>query len=127
MERTMKIRVWMTAAVVLIAGASSSRAQAIAKLDSSTTAVTSDSAVTTYPATTSSIDMGPAAVRRTTTPRSLDAAMAATHQGMGEAKALMIVGAAGFVAGALIGGDSGKIIMVGSAVVGLYGLYQYLQ
>ena len=54
-------------------------------------------------------------------------AFAQTHKGLGQSKAMMGVGIAGFVAGALIGGDSGKIIMVGSAVVGLYGLYQYLQ
>ena len=42
-------------------------------------------------------------------------------------KALMIVGGAAFVAGALIGGDAGTIVMVGGAAVGLYGLYKYLQ
>ena len=42
-------------------------------------------------------------------------------------EALMIVGGAAFVAGALIGGDAGTIVMVGGAAVGLYGLYLYLQ
>ena len=42
-------------------------------------------------------------------------------------EALMIVGGAAFVAGALIGGDAGTIVMVGGAGVGLYGLYLYLQ
>jgi len=41
--------------------------------------------------------------------------------------ALMIVGGAAFLAGAIIGGDAGTIIMVGGAGVGLYGLYLYLQ
>jgi hypothetical protein len=40
---------------------------------------------------------------------------------------LMIVGGAAFLAGAIIGGDAGTIIMVGGAAVGLYGLYLYLQ
>ena len=53
--------------------------------------------------------------------------MASTNAGLGRAKAMMGVGVAGIVVGALIGGDSGKGIMVGSAVIGLYGLYQYLQ
>ena len=53
--------------------------------------------------------------------------MAATHANMGQAKALMIVGAAAFVAGAIIGDTPGTIIMVGGAAVGLVGLYQYLQ
>lgn len=43
------------------------------------------------------------------------------------AAAMMGVGIASFIAAALIGGDSGKIVMVGSSVVGLYGLYQYVQ
>ena len=41
--------------------------------------------------------------------------------------ALMIVGGAAFIAGAVIGGDAGTIIMVGGAGVGLYGLWQYLK
>jgi hypothetical protein len=41
--------------------------------------------------------------------------------------ALMIVGGAAFVAGALIDGDAGTLIMVGGAAIGLYGLYLYLQ
>lgn len=41
--------------------------------------------------------------------------------------ALMIVGGAAILAGALIEGDAGRIFMVGGAVIGLIGLYQYLQ
>ncbi|MFL5574501.1 MAG: hypothetical protein ACJ79S_00800 [Gemmatimonadaceae bacterium] len=44
-----------------------------------------------------------------------------------QSKALMIVGGAAFVAGAIIGDDAGTIIMIAGAGVGLYGLYQYLQ
>ena len=44
-----------------------------------------------------------------------------------QSTALMIVGGAAFLAGAIIGGDAGTIIMVGGAAVGLYGLYLYLQ
>ena len=44
-----------------------------------------------------------------------------------QSSALMIVGGAAFLAGAIIGGDAGTIIMVGGAAVGLYGLYLYLQ
>lgn len=52
---------------------------------------------------------------------------APANANLGQARALMIVGAAALVAGAIIGDDPGTIIMVGGAVVGLYGLYQYLQ
>jgi hypothetical protein len=47
--------------------------------------------------------------------------------GFGQPEALMIVGGAAFLAGALIGGDAGTIVMVGGAGIGLYGLYLYLQ
>ena len=52
---------------------------------------------------------------------------AAQRQNLGKPVALMIVGGAAFVAGALIGGDAGVLIMVGGAVIGLIGLYQYLK
>jgi hypothetical protein len=51
--------------------------------------------------------------------------VAAAHSS--NSAALMIVGGAAFLAGAIIGGDAGTIIMVGGAGVGLYGLYLYLQ
>jgi hypothetical protein len=41
--------------------------------------------------------------------------------------ALMIVGGAGLIVGALIGGTAGTIVMVAGGVCGLVGLYQYLQ
>lgn len=52
---------------------------------------------------------------------------AARDGNVGQAKAMMIVGAAAFLAGAVIGDTPGTIIMVGGAVVGLVGLYDYLQ
>lgn len=39
----------------------------------------------------------------------------------------MIVGGAILLAGAIIGGDAGTIIMIGGAGIGIYGLYLYLQ
>ena len=41
--------------------------------------------------------------------------------------ALMIVGGAALIGGAIIGGTPGTIVMIGGAAVGLYGLYHYLQ
>ena len=62
------------------------------------------------------------ATQSTTTPTN---ATPARHSD--QPTALMIVGGAAFLAGAIIGGDAGTIIMVGGAAVGLYGLYLYLQ
>jgi hypothetical protein len=47
--------------------------------------------------------------------------------GYGQPMALMVVGGAALLAGLIIGGGGGTAIAVGGALVGLYGLYQYLQ
>ncbi len=72
------------------------------------------------------IDALPTAARRSEANGPLVMA-AAQRANLGQAKALMIVGAAAFVAGAIIGDTPGTIIMVGGAAVGLVGLYEYLQ
>jgi hypothetical protein len=60
---------------------------------------------------------------------SLDAAEAAMQQrlGLGQARALMIVGFAAVVVGLIMDNDPGNLIAVGGAVIGLYGLYHYLR
>jgi len=40
---------------------------------------------------------------------------------------MMFVGVGALLAGAIIGGDPGTIIMVGGAVIGFIGLYEYMQ
>jgi len=47
--------------------------------------------------------------------------------GYGQPVALMVVGGAALLTGLIIGNDAGAAIAVGGAVVGLVGLYQYLQ
>lgn len=47
--------------------------------------------------------------------------------GQGRGTALMVVGGAAVLVGLVIGNGAGNAIAVGGAVVGLYGLYQYLQ
>jgi hypothetical protein len=47
--------------------------------------------------------------------------------GYGQPIALMVVGGAAGLTGLIIGDDAGTAIAVGGAVVGLIGLYQYLQ
>jgi hypothetical protein len=62
-------------------------------------------------------------------PATLDDAEAAMQSrvGLGQARALMIVGFAAVVIGLLMDNDPGTLIAVGGAVVGLYGLYHYLR
>jgi hypothetical protein len=52
---------------------------------------------------------------------------AARRGGFGQGEALMIVGGAAVLVGLLIGGGAGNAIAVGGAIVGLVGLYEYLQ
>ena len=59
----------------------------------------------------------------------LEAAEAAIQQrlGLGQARALMIVGFSAVVIGLLVGDDAGAFIAIGGAAIGLYGLYHYLR
>ena len=50
-----------------------------------------------------------------------------SSRGMGQAQAMMIAGGAAVVVGIIIGDDIGTLIAVSGAIVGLYGLYQYLK
>ena len=47
--------------------------------------------------------------------------------GYGQPVALMVVGGVALLAGLIIGGGAGTAIAVGGAVIGIIGLYQYLQ
>lgn len=64
---------------------------------------------------------------RETARSSQPAVVAAGTANLGQARALMVVGVAALIAGAIIGDTPGTIIMVGGAVIGLVGLYSYLQ
>ena len=67
------------------------------------------------------------AVHSKETARALQPNARATSANLGQARAMMIVGGAALITGPIIGGDPGTVIMVGGAIIGLYGLYQYLQ
>lgn len=47
--------------------------------------------------------------------------------GAGRNVAMMLVGGAAVVTGLIIGDDAGTLLAVGGAIVGLYGLYQFLK
>ena len=112
---------------LLVAAAAPLRAQSLAA-EPSVPLAPSMSA----PAVESSAPVGPAVSSQRTAAHvaesnaPLKAAMPA-NAGLGQARAMMVVGAAAFVAGAIIGGTPGTIIMVGVGVIGLVGLYDYLQ
>lgn len=54
-------------------------------------------------------------------------AAAPLRRGAGQDVAFMVVGVAGMVAGAIIGGDAGTIVLIGGAALALWGLYNYLE
>jgi len=68
-----------------------------------------------------------AGVHARETARPAHPTLAAGSMQQNQARAMMIVGVAGLIAGAIIGDTPGTIIMVGGTVVGLIGLYEYLQ
>lgn len=73
-------------------------------------------------------DAAVVAVRRPVTREARTAnTMVQRRKGYGQPIALMVVGGAALLTGLIIGDDAGTVIAVGGAVVGLYGLYQYLQ
>ncbi len=71
-------------------------------------------------------DAAAVAVRRPAAEARTAAPTPANHS-QGQATALMIVGGAAVLTGLVIGGGAGYAISVGGAVVGLIGLYEYLQ
>jgi hypothetical protein len=91
-------------------------------------AVVSDAPVVTERAAGPTLDGATVGFRHTTqTTQSTHAPVTVAAARGSNSAALMIVGGAAFLAGAIIGDDAGTIIMVGGAAVGLYGLYLYLQ
>ena len=82
---------------------------------------------------TASVPAGPTlaeastAVRRAPATSTTAAATTAAGRGRDAGTALMIVGGAAVLTGIVIGNGAGYAISVAGAVIGLYGLYQYLQ
>lgn len=53
--------------------------------------------------------------------------LTAQRRNVGRPVALMVVGFGALLAGAIIGDDVGTVFMVGGALIGLVGLYEYLK
>ena len=92
-------------------------------------ATTERETVTSSPATGASMTGLRAGVhaRETSRPNQPTMVEAGGRANLGQARAMMVVGVAALIAGAVIGGQPGTFIMVGGAVIGLVGLYDYLQ
>jgi hypothetical protein len=119
--------VLLSLSVMLMALVSSRGAAAQAVTDTAATAALINSASPTVVdagPTTQSLSVG---VQRQAAQPAATPAAARGRSGLGQPEALMIVGGAALLLGAVIGDDPGTILMIGGAIVFLAGLYKYLQ
>ena len=116
------LRVALAAALVL--GSAARPAQAQQALVSRTPPVDVAKPAPTAPGPT--MDAASVAVRQPVS-KDLKITNAAPRRGYGQPVALMVVGGAALLTGLIIGDDAGTVIAVGGALVGLYGLYEFLQ
>ena len=134
----MRRSVFAVVSSLLVVAAGSLRAQGVlltAVMDSAAvTAPVPDSASTAAIAVTTQRDVTGATltglragVHARETARPTEPVRFARTTNQNQARAMMIVGVAALIAGAIIGDTPGTIIMVGGTVVGLIGLYEYLQ
>ena len=68
-----------------------------------------------------------AGIRAPAQAKSLATVSRDAHMGAGTNVALMVVGGAALIVGAIIGGTPGILIAVAGAAIGLYGLYGFIQ
>lgn len=66
-------------------------------------------------------------IKRAETSKAVAAPAAEARLGAGRNVALMVVGGAALIIGAVIGGTAGVLIAVAGAAIGLYGLYNFVQ
>ena len=71
------------------------------------------------------LDASATAFRVPSTSSDSDALVIQRRQSLGKPVAMMVVGGAAIVLGAVIGDAPGTLFMIGGAVALLYGLYQY--
>ena len=66
-------------------------------------------------------------IKRSETAKTAPVPAAEARLGAGKNVALMVVGGAALIIGAVIGGTAGVLIAVTGAAIGLYGLYNFVQ
>jgi hypothetical protein len=99
----------------------------VAAATSVTTTVVADAPI----ATVSDAPRGPlmkdAAVGVRLDARNAPLAVPPKFQATGRNPAMMIVGGAALIVGAVVGGQAGTIVMIAGGIIGLVGLWNYLQ
>ena len=85
-------------------------------------------AITAAPATEATPSLAPTATSSAVgVKRAATAAPALPMAPVERSPAMMIVGGVALIVGAVIGGTAGTIVMIGGGVLGLFGLWNYLQ
>jgi hypothetical protein len=125
-------RLTLVALVVAVAGARPALAQEAAAAEvtpkaAATPQRSSAQAASSAPQTGPTFEAARVGVRPLAQTGAETTAPAAAAQNVGRPLALMIVGFGALLAGAIIGDDVGTIFMVGGALIGLVGLYEYLK
>jgi hypothetical protein len=124
MDRSLRfVRSLVSLSAVLVLAAAPLRAQGPSAPSSETVdASTPDSVVAAGPT------LGSATVGvRHVDPAAKAAPAAPRAGGRSHGEALMIVGGAAILTGIVVGNNAGYAISIAGAVIGLYGLYEYLQ
>lgn len=126
------LQLTLTAGLVLGTVASSAGAQQALQSTSSQQSLAprtppADVATPAPAQTGPTMDAASVAVRQPVTTETRAPNAVPRRAGYGQPVALMVVGGAALLAGLIIGGGAGTAIAVGGAVVGLYGLYEFLQ
>ena len=122
-------RAALAAVVLLVAAAPAARAQATIDAPAvDSAAPTPHPASLPAPAAVGpTLDGARAGAARATSAAPLTVADPVTGPRAGRPVALMIVGGAALILGAIIGGSGGTAVAIGGAVVGLVGLYQFIR
>lgn len=126
-------RRFTTALAVLFAASGTLAAQAATETPTTTDQqVPAVSAPVAAPAVEQPVSLAPYADNAAVGVRSLSPSAPKPYapppkEKVGSNVAMMIVGGAGLIVGAVVGGTPGTIIMIGGGVIGLVGLYRYLQ
>ena len=120
----------MTLLVAVTAVPSSLRAQVG---DTSTVVLTMQPILTNLPSVGTGEPLGAAIAPVGATramvlaPVTIPASSLSAGENVGKTRAMMGVGLAALLVGIIVGGDIGTIFMIGGGVIGLVGLYRYMQ
>lgn len=121
----MKSRQLLYVVAAIACLASGAGAQQALTANNPDTVIARDTSTVPHGARQSTIDRPSDAFRRSAVAAA--APLPAATQSIGTSKAQMVVGGAAIVVGVIIGGNGGSAIALGGAVVGLYGLWNYLK